>query len=118
MSVAAILNPGDLDRRVAFDEPMHTTDSAGAEVQVWTERFTRWAAVHPATGREGNTASQILAEADTRIIVRHDSQTALITAKWRARLGSTVYNLVAPPIDVRSQHVRLELLCSTGNNAG
>lgn len=115
--MSVTVNAGQLDRRVAFDAATVTRGASGEERVAWTELFTVWGAVLPVTGREKLNGAQVLADMDTRIRIRYSSQSAVLTPKHRARVGSTVYNIVSV-VNLQSAGVMLELLCHSGTNQG
>lgn len=113
------MRAGRFDQRLTFDAPVVTPDAAGGQVTAWVTQFTVWAWIHPLTGRERVRSDQVIAELDTKIVVRWDSRTAKITAAWRARgIGGQVYSIIRPPVQADMGRREIELLCSVGVNRG
>jgi len=67
-------------------------------------------------------SGQILAELDTKIVIRWSPNVAVVSAKYRLRHAEqsnpTTYNIAAPPIHVNLGQREIELMCKSGVNAG
>lgn len=112
------MRAGTLAHRVIIERPAPSRDDAGSESIVWETYATVWASVEPMTGREGSGNVQVLADLDTIITIRWSPRVDAITAKWRVRQGSTVYNVAAPPAHVSLGEREIRLLCKSGVNDG
>jgi SPP1 family predicted phage head-tail adaptor len=112
------MRAGLLRHRVQFDEAVTTQDDTGGEVVTWTYRFTEWARIEPRSGREQLRANQILADADTKIVLRWSPTTDQINATWRCRHGNLIYNIMAPPSHIEFGRRTIELLVKSGLNNG
>lgn len=112
------MRAGLLAHRVIIERPAPARDDAGSESIVWESYATVWARVEPLTGREGTGSVQVLADLDTEITIRWSPRVDAITAKWRVRLGSAVYNIAAPPVHVSLGEREIRLLCKSGVNDG
>lgn len=115
--MSVTVSAGLLDHGVTFDAATVTRGASGEERVAWTELFKVWGAVLPLTGRERLNGAQVLADMDTIIRIRYSSQSAVLTPKHRARVGSTVYNIVSV-VNLQSANVMLELHCRSGTNQG
>jgi SPP1 family predicted phage head-tail adaptor len=82
-------------------------DTTGAEVVVWVDRCTIWAAVEPLTGRELFTAQALNAEMTTRIRIRHWQG---IVPKMRATWDSHTYDILYVA-EVEARRRELHLMC-------
>lgn len=93
-------------------------DGAGGTVTSWVQLSEFWAFVEPIGGREAMRANQLLADTDTRVTTRWTDETAAITAKDRLVVDGTPYSIVRPPVDLRSRHREIEIMCNVGLNDG
>lgn len=109
------LGAGRFNRRVEWHEPIR--DDAG-EITGYVHTFTSHASIEPIRGREQLIANQILADMDTRIVVRRNRNTVRIGASWRGQYKDTRYDIKAPPVDIRMEHRELEILCKSGLSQG
>jgi SPP1 family predicted phage head-tail adaptor len=111
------MQAGRLRFRINLEQPTPTLDAAGGEVPGWTSYAEVWADILPMKGRERIAADQIVAEVDTRIIIRWSPSVDVIDAKWRVRHGSVIYNVqYKGHIGLRQRQI--ELMCQSGVNAG
>lgn len=102
---------GRKDRRVAFDKPTDSADTFGDALITYTEQATVWASVEPLRGTEAFETQQVRADVTHRIRIRYSAALAGISPKWRARMGSTVFDLVSV-LDINTGHRELELLAT------
>ena len=112
------MRAGVIRHRVEFDEPVTTQDDTGDGVVDWTYRFTVWASIEPRSGREQVHANQIIADADTKIVLRWSPTADAINATWRCRHGNLIYNIMAPPSHVEFGRRKIELFVKSGLNDG
>lgn len=112
------MRAGQYRHRVVIEEPVQSADATGAVSTAWLQRAQVSAAVEPIGGREAIFGNQPLGEMDTRIRVRWTPMLARMTAAWRVRHGGRIYSIVRPPADKALGHREIELMCSTGVNAG
>ena len=111
------MRAGLLRDRIEVDERVDTQDSTGDPVESWVTRGTVWGAITPLRNREALIASQLLVKADTRIVLRWGPVVEDMTSRWRVRSAGATYNIAS--IINAGQHGReIELLCSSGTNAG
>lgn len=105
-------NPARLDRRITLLAPESSRDVAGGEVKAWLEVGDVWGDWNPQPGREIQQASQFLGLAVGTLRIRWR---AGVAATWRVAMGSTVFDLVAPPVEVgRRQYLDLVLRAISG----
>jgi len=101
-------NPGRLDLRVSLFMPAITGRNAGGAVQhSWTLLGKAWAERRPLTGRETQTADQKLALAEAIFRLRYRTD---LTNKGRIVHGTSIYDLVAPPMQIDRQ-AYLDCVC-------
>lgn len=111
------MRPGLLRHRINVDEMVSSRDSSGGVREGWVTRATVWGSIEPLRGREALTAAQLLADMDTRIILRWAPIISGITEKWRLRYQSIVYNIISiANVDMRNE--KLEIYCRSGKNVG
>jgi SPP1 family predicted phage head-tail adaptor len=114
---------GEYRHKIWADEPVATQDEdTGEEVVEFVPRERVSCKIEPFDGREALRADQILADADTRIVVPWSSFAATITAKWRLRFvrtgTSVIYNIARPPAERLMGMREIEFVCSSGLNDG
>ena len=112
------MKAGKLRHLVAFDEPIAEQNETGEEVVTFTEAFRLPASVEPLSGRERITTGQVIAEGNTRICIRWSPQADRINAKWRARHGGVIYNISGPPAHIDKRRAEIEIMATSGVNAG
>jgi SPP1 family predicted phage head-tail adaptor len=109
---------------VTIEQPIRTRTPSGAFVDDW-EPFLEdiWAAIEPISGRKGYTASQVTAEATTRIRMRYRPG---VTAKMRVKYVSNVagsptfteYYDIETPVEVVTRRRELHLECKKRDAQG
>lgn len=105
-------NPARLDRRVTLLAPESTKDAAGGEVKAWIEVSDVWADWTPQTGREVQQAGQVLQLSVGTMRIRFRQG---VSASWRVVMAETVFELVAPPVEVgRRQYLDLVVRSQSG----
>ena len=109
------IDAGKLDRRIVVQQRANDKDSSGQRSMLWSDVTAMWARIEQLQGRELELAQAINAEITHRITVRYRSW---ITAAHRVIYQGRVMGIVAPPIDVDTEHVLLHLMCSEGINRG
>jgi SPP1 family predicted phage head-tail adaptor len=111
------MRAGALKRQVWLDEPTTSQNETGEEVVTFTPFAQVPASINPLRGREALIAGANLSIMDTKIVIRWSPQTAVVTSKWRARYGSTVYDVVSAS-NVKTDRREIELLCKSGASNG
>lgn len=106
-------NPARLDRLITLRYPLTSRDAAGGTVTTWVDAATPWADWTPQTGREIQQAGQKLAIQVGTLRIRHRTD---IDATWRAVMGETVFELLAPPVEI-GRRVYLDLAVRSLNPA-
>lgn len=108
------MNPGRLDTKVSIMQPSESIGALGdrGEAGSFTELVTRSAEVKHLRGAELDKAQSLVPEVQTKITVRHDSQTKLIKADWRVHYGADVFHIMhVLPVPGGARPTRLELYC-------
>lgn len=72
---------GRLNHRVQFQRRTSTKSAAQQLVTTWPAAFTRWAERQSVTGNERWLQGQQLADVDTVLVIRSDSQTRTLRAE-------------------------------------
>ncbi|CAL8981547.1 hypothetical protein RHODGE_RHODGE_02828 [Rhodoplanes serenus] len=107
---------GSLDRRIAFDRRMETSDEYGGVEAEWVEGFVVAASVTPRLGGETVMAARLAGTAPVTIMVRRSVQTAAVTSAWRARdvRSGETYNIrsIAAVGGARGRYI--EMLAESG----
>lgn len=98
---------GRLDRLVTLLSPVVGRDSAGGVVTTWVNQGNIWAEFVPQSGREVQKAGQLVALALATFRIRYRA----ITAAWRVMMGPTIWELIAPPIEVGGRQRYYNLVC-------
>jgi len=104
--MARIFNPGDYRHKITFLERSNGFDEYGEPVDEWKEYKTTHASKEPLLGNEFFSALSKDSNVDVKFNMRYKRD---ITSEMRIRHGSDVYEIIGPPIDVKSMHK--ELLC-------
>jgi SPP1 family predicted phage head-tail adaptor len=107
------MRAGRLKDRVELQAATESRDGYGDSSKVWAAMGTRWAGIEPLHGKEFFASEQLNSETTTKIAMRYDSLTKSLTSKHRVKDKATglIYNIVAPPINVRNQNKDIELMC-------
>lgn len=103
---------------VLAEEPMAMPDGAGGQAITWVERLRFKASIEPLTGREQMRANQVIADMNTRIVLRWSPKAAAIKPTWRLRHGGVIYNIAQPPIERKLGRTEIEILAQSGLNEG
>lgn len=110
------MRAGLIRLRITVEEPV--SGQNGEPNVTFTPRAVVWGSVEPISGHEAVLLGAQLASAmDTRIAVRWGPAIAGLTAAWRLRMGTTIYNIVSV-VNVDMRNRRIELLCKSGTNQG
>ncbi len=110
------MRAGRLRHRVTMERAVQVTTD-GSTVTTWQLHGYAWGAVEPIRGREALIAGATLAEMDTRIILRHNSLSATLTARDRITYAGVAYNLQSV-VEVRTARREIEFLAKNGLNNG
>lgn len=89
----------------------------GSTTSSWQTLGNVWGAVEPVRGREALIGGGILADMDTRIVLRYDSISAQLTARDRIEYGGARYNIYSIA-ELRTAGRELEVMCKSGVNDG
>jgi SPP1 family predicted phage head-tail adaptor len=101
------LRSGQLRHRVTIQESTGV-NVGGVPVGTWTDVVTVWAAVEDLSGRELMSAQQISADVTTKITMRWR---AGISPKMRAVLGTRVFDIQTPGLDLEGRRREMHMLC-------
>lgn len=110
------MRAGRLRHRVMLQRRTDVTVD-GSTLTTWPNIGEVWGAVEPVRGREALIGGGILAEMDTRIVLRYNALTAGLLARDRIVHDSVIYNIVSP-VEVRTAHREVECMCKSGVNNG
>lgn len=90
------LGAGALDTRCAFEQQVETPDGGGGFSLEWTEQFSRWGAfAFPSlrAQQEAIAGGAVQSTTGGTLTVREDTQTKLITHKWRVVAKGRTWNI-------------------------
>lgn len=118
------MRAGRLRQRVIIESAVDAADAqTGESVRTWTTLATVWAGIEPLRMREALLASQLLEQADTRVLVRWAPALANLDTAARVRWTDVAgrremfYDVVSV-IEPGTRRKELELLCKSGTNRG
>ncbi len=100
------MNPGKLRHRIKFLKRIPGTDDSGELLDAWELYKEAWASKEPLLGNEFFTALTTANKIEVKFNLRYIPG---ITSEMRIQHGHEVYEIIGPPIDVKS--LRTELLC-------
>lgn len=112
------MSSGKYRTRVVAERLDVVQDGAGGVVSQWTRFAEFWANVEPISGREAMRANQLLADMDTRVTTRWTAAASGIHARDRLVVAGVPYSIVRPPMDLRTRHREIEIMCNLGLNDG
>lgn len=107
MVESVTVRAGALRKRIVIQTATETRDATNDVVTAWATFGSRWAKMRPLRGRELFEAQQLNASIDTEFSCRF---LAGVTAGMRVLLGSRVFSIVSPPIDLDGRGRELILL--------
>ena len=81
-------------------------DTYGAPLETWNTVFKRWCALKTTGSKESYVNNAIFAESSHVFEADWDRSLASISSDYRAKIGSTVYDL-KPPHDPYGNHRKL-----------
>jgi SPP1 family predicted phage head-tail adaptor len=87
-----MIDPGQLNRRLALEAPAITPDGAGGVIRSYQTLTTLWAALVPVSARGDVVADGIGATVTHRITIRSGPE---VTTRHRFRLGARVFVIAA-----------------------
>lgn len=87
------MRAGTLRHRLTVQRPESVRDATGGETITWVTVGTVWASIEPVSGRESQGVNQILAETDTRIVMRWSGLVDDLAPKWRLLHQTTAYDV-------------------------
>lgn len=113
-----VLSAGDLNCRIKIQTPITGLDPYGSLVPGWHDLMTIWASIEPLTGRELESARQLLSEVTHQITVRYNpalTDTRKV-AGYRAIYKERIFNIHAT-FNENENNVLITLLASEGLDA-
>lgn len=109
------MRAGSLRFRVSVELLSGSKGAHGHTEEVWTQIAERRAAIDPVNGKETISAGAENSEATTKIRLRYESVLADLSTKHRIVHGTTVYDIVSPPINVGMRNREFILMCKVIN---
>jgi len=112
------MEAGRLRHQITIQTATQTQDATTGElVTTWQTLGTCRAAVEPLKGREAIFGNQVIAEMDTRIIVRWSNLTSQITALHRIVHQGFLFNVVSVA-NLKMGQREIEIMAKSGVNDG
>ncbi|WP_319528982.1 phage head closure protein [uncultured Cohaesibacter sp.] len=87
------MRAGTLNKRVTFNEPLHSIDASGGLVEAWGDDLTVWGGFRPERGREQQENGRLQASVSGILRVRSSSETRAIGEHWRVLIDGEDYSI-------------------------
>lgn len=100
------MNPGELKHKIEFLQRTNGSDGYGEPIDTWNVFKSAYASKDPLIGKEFFSALTTENKIEVKFRTRYIQG---ITSDMRIRHGNEVYEIVGPPINVKS--LNKELLC-------
>jgi SPP1 family predicted phage head-tail adaptor len=110
-----------LRHRVELQQPIDTIDTSGEKDVVWTKVSSAatdgnyWCAIQPYSTRELLNADKLIAQTDTRIVMRSNT---FVDATMRLIHGDTTFNIMGIQPDPDSGLEWMTLVCRSSKGMG
>lgn len=104
--MARKFNPGSFNKKISFLQRYKGQDDYGEPIDEWRLYKTVWASKEPILGKEFFSALTTENKVEVKFNMRYTNG---ITSEMRIQHGNEIYEIIGPPIDVKSMHK--ELLC-------
>lgn len=113
------MRAGDTRRRITIQQRSTAQDSAGGQVNTWTDVMTVWAKIEPLSGRELMTAQSVKSEVTHTITLRYQALFADPTevATLRGVYNGRVFNFHAS-MNIEERNREVQIPASEGMNNG
>lgn len=109
---------GHYPHRLTVQAPVQTQDHATGDItNDWQTIATIWARIEPIRGREALIDEKILAEMNTRIMVRWSPLAEKLTSAHRGLHQDTIFNFVSIA-HVLLERREIEIMAKSGINNG
>lgn len=109
---------GRFRHRLLIQKPVMVLDeTTGERVPDWQPVIEVWADIMPLRGKEALTGEQILADMNTRIVVRWSPILEEVTAAHRGLHQNTIYNFVSLA-HINLDRREIEIMAKSGANDG
>jgi SPP1 family predicted phage head-tail adaptor len=105
------LDAGLMNRRVTFQTRTSGRDAEGGPLDAWTDAFSCWASIRPASSRSIRLAGAEQDAVTHEVIIRYR---ASVTAKMRIVYQGVPFDIKGAPIDEEMRHEQLTLVCEQG----
>lgn len=103
-----MIDVGRMNKKITFMEYTDTPDELGQSKQGYEEYKTVWASVEPISSKEIIEAGKYEGEISHRIYIRFRND---ITTDMLIKYKDRKFEISAPPIDTKEEHVLLTILC-------
>lgn len=103
-----IIDSGSLNKRITIQKVTRMDDLQGGYATTYTNRTKAWAQIRAITARATDQYEQMTPEILHRIIIRYRSD---VKVTDRVLVGTRVFELLGPPINVDEQGAYLQLEC-------
>jgi len=102
------MRAGKLRFLVSLQSATAVEDDYGEDVTTFTEYASVYADIIPLSGKEFFAAQQVNSEITIKVIIRYRDD---VKASHRVVYNNQVFEIAAPPINVRMRNRDLQLLC-------
>lgn len=86
-----VTDPGQLDRRVTFQQATETRNGNGEPVYAWSTYADRWASIEYGSGGDVVEGERLLAQSNVKFFVRYDAR---INKGMRIKYKHWFYNII------------------------
>lgn len=86
-----ITDPGQMDRRVTFQQSTETRNGNGEPVYAWSTYADRWAKIEYGSGSDVVEGDRLLAQSTVKFLVRYDAR---INKGMRIKYKHLFYNVI------------------------
>ena len=106
------MRAGPLDRMVTFRSPTAGGHNGYTKVDAYADAGRRKAHLMPQTPREGLETGQRVAQSVLRFLVRSDTLTRTVTAKWKLVYSGATYDIIGITEQGRKDGLIIEAVAS------
>ena len=106
------MRAGPLDRIITLRSPSAGSHNGYTKVDSFADAGVRSAALMPMSPREGMEAQQRTGRTVSRFLVRSDSLTRTVNAKWKLTYSGAAYDVIGVIEDGRNDGLIIEAVAS------
>ena len=87
------MQAGKLNKRVTFQEPLHTDTASGGQAESWGNDLTVWGGFRPDRASEKEGGGRLEATVTGLLRVRGSNETLSINEDWRVLIDGEIYSI-------------------------